>query len=60
MAPVWRLRHGRERRDEIVIPLTPRLVGDDMIGTAGTAAIKGWGSWRCLAISAARLCNPAR
>jgi DNA-binding transcriptional LysR family regulator len=40
--PVWRLRHSRERRDEIVVPLAPRLVSDDMVGLQ-QAAIKGLG-----------------
>jgi DNA-binding transcriptional LysR family regulator len=39
--PVWRLRHTR-RANEILIPLTPRLLGDDMIGLQ-RAAIKGLG-----------------
>jgi DNA-binding transcriptional LysR family regulator len=42
VAPVWRLRHGHQSRDEVVIPLTPRLLGDDMIGLQ-EAAIKGLG-----------------
>lgn len=42
LAPVWRLRHVREARDEIVLPLTPRLLGDDMVGLQ-EAAIKGLG-----------------
>jgi DNA-binding transcriptional LysR family regulator len=42
VAPVWRLRHAREARDEIVMPLTPRLLGDDMVGLQ-QAAIKGLG-----------------
>ncbi|KXF77249.1 LysR family transcriptional regulator [Paramesorhizobium deserti] len=40
--PVWRLRHVRQKRDEIVMPLTPRLLGDDMVGLQN-AAIKGLG-----------------
>lgn len=32
VAPVWRLRHARQARDEIVLPLTPRLLSDDMLG----------------------------
>lgn len=40
--PVWRLRHAHQRRDEIVVPLTPRLTGDDMVGLQ-QAAIKGLG-----------------
>ena len=40
--PVWRLRHARETRDEIVMPLTPRLLGDEMSGLQ-QAAIRGLG-----------------
>ena len=40
--PVWRLRHTRQKRDEIVVPLTPRLLGDDMVGLK-QASIKGLG-----------------
>lgn len=42
VAPVWRLRHTRQARDEIVVPLAPRLTGDDMVGLQ-QAAIKGLG-----------------
>jgi len=42
VAPVWKLRHTRQARDEIVMPLTPRLLGDDMIGLQ-QAAIRGLG-----------------
>jgi DNA-binding transcriptional LysR family regulator len=42
VAPVWRLRHARQARDEIVMPLTPRMLSDDMIGLQ-EAAIKGLG-----------------
>jgi DNA-binding transcriptional LysR family regulator len=43
VAPVWRLRHARlQAQDEIVMPLTPRLLGDDMVGLQ-QAAIKGLG-----------------
>ncbi|KAA0695474.1 LysR family transcriptional regulator [Neorhizobium sp. P12A] len=42
IAPVWRLRHARQARDEIVMPLAPRLLGDDMIGLQ-QAAISGLG-----------------
>lgn len=31
VAPVWRLRHSSDAKDEAVIPLTPRLLCDDMI-----------------------------
>jgi DNA-binding transcriptional LysR family regulator len=39
--PVWRLRPA-DRKDEVVIPLTPRLLSDDEIGLQ-QAAIKGLG-----------------
>jgi DNA-binding transcriptional LysR family regulator len=42
VAPVWRLRHARQAKSEIVMPLTPRLLGDDMVGLQ-RAAIKGLG-----------------
>lgn len=40
--PIWKLRHSQQRRDEIVMPLTPRLMSDDMVGLQ-QAAIKGLG-----------------
>ncbi|WP_423200478.1 HTH-type transcriptional regulator PgrR [Cupriavidus sp. H19C3] len=42
VAPVWRLRHASQAKDETVIPLTPRLVSDDMVGLQ-QAAIQGLG-----------------
>lgn len=42
VAPVWRLRHQTEPRDEIAMPLQPRLLGDDMVGLQ-EAAIRGLG-----------------
>ncbi|WP_259666939.1 LysR substrate-binding domain-containing protein [Rhizobium lentis] len=42
VSPVWRLRHARQARDEVVVPLTPRLIADDMVGLQ-QAAIKGIG-----------------
>lgn len=42
VAPVWRLRHAHEPRDEVIVPLTPRLLGDEMIGLQ-QAAIRGLG-----------------
>jgi DNA-binding transcriptional LysR family regulator len=42
VAPVWQLRHVRQSRDEVVMPLTPRLLSDDMVGLQ-EAAIKGLG-----------------
>jgi DNA-binding transcriptional LysR family regulator len=41
LAPVWRLRHSRKAR-EVVMPLAPRLLSDDMIGLK-QAAIVGLG-----------------
>jgi DNA-binding transcriptional LysR family regulator len=40
--PVWHLRHSGQKRDEIVVPLSPRLLSDDMVGLQ-QAAIKGLG-----------------
>jgi DNA-binding transcriptional LysR family regulator len=42
VAPVWRLRHARRAKDQVVMPLTPRLLSDDMI-TLKRAAIAGRG-----------------
>jgi DNA-binding transcriptional LysR family regulator len=42
VAPVWRLRHSREPRHKVVMPLTPRLLSDDMIDLK-QAAIAGLG-----------------
>jgi DNA-binding transcriptional LysR family regulator len=42
VAPVWRLRHSSEAKDEVVMPLTPRLLCDDMIALK-QAAIAGLG-----------------
>ncbi len=42
LEPVWRLRHAHQAKDEVVLPLTPRLLGDEMIGLQ-QAAIKGLG-----------------
>jgi DNA-binding transcriptional LysR family regulator len=42
VAPIWHLRHTHRMRDEVVIPLTPRLLSDDMVGLQ-EAAIKGLG-----------------
>ena len=42
VAPVWRLRRSSDVRDEVVIPLTPRLLCDDMIALK-QAAIAGLG-----------------
>ena len=41
VAPVWRLRHAGKAK-EVVMPLTPRLLSDDMIGLK-QAAIAGLG-----------------
>ena len=40
--PVWRLRHARQAKNEVVMPLTPRLLSDDMVGLQ-QAAICGLG-----------------
>jgi DNA-binding transcriptional LysR family regulator len=42
VAPVWRLRHARAAKDEVVMPLNPRLLSDDMI-TLKRAAVAGLG-----------------
>ncbi|ABR91607.1 transcriptional regulator, LysR family [Janthinobacterium sp. Marseille] len=42
VAPVWKLRHVSQAKDEIVMPLTPRLLSDDMVGLQ-RAAINGLG-----------------
>jgi DNA-binding transcriptional LysR family regulator len=42
VAPVWRLRRSSEAKDEVVIPLTPRLLCDNMIALKH-AAIAGLG-----------------
>ena len=42
VAPTWRLRHSSEGKDEMVMPLTPRLLSDDMVGLK-QAAIAGLG-----------------
>ena len=39
---VWRLRHACQTKNEIVMPLTPRILSDDMVGLQ-QAAIKGLG-----------------
>lgn len=41
VAPIWRLR-ARQGKNEVAVPLTPRLVSDDMVGLQ-QAAIKGLG-----------------
>jgi DNA-binding transcriptional LysR family regulator len=40
--PVWRLRHSRDAKDRVVMPLTPRLLSDEMVGLK-QAAIAGLG-----------------
>lgn len=42
VSPLWRLRHSRQQRDEVVMPLVPRLWGNDMVGLQ-EAAIQGLG-----------------
>ena len=50
VSPVWRLRRSAGRREEVVVPLTPRLLMDDMlslkdaaIGGLGVVALPGYG-----------------
>jgi DNA-binding transcriptional LysR family regulator len=47
--PIWRLRRSGGRREEVVVPLTPRLLVDDMlslkqaaIGGLGVVALPGY------------------
>jgi DNA-binding transcriptional LysR family regulator len=40
--PVWHLRHSSKAKNEVVMPLTPRLLSDDMIALK-QAAIAGLG-----------------
>jgi DNA-binding transcriptional LysR family regulator len=42
VAPVWRLRRSSESKDELIMPLTPRLLCDDMTALK-RAAIAGLG-----------------
>jgi DNA-binding transcriptional LysR family regulator len=42
VSPTWRLRHSNERKGEVVVPLMPRLMSDDMVGLK-QAAIAGLG-----------------
>ena len=49
VAPVWRLRHSSKARDAVVMPLTPRLLSDDMtalkqgaIAGLGIVALPGY------------------
>jgi DNA-binding transcriptional LysR family regulator len=42
VAPVWRLRHSSKAKGEVVMPLTPRLLSDDMTALK-QAAIAGLG-----------------
>jgi DNA-binding transcriptional LysR family regulator len=42
VSPVWRLRRSSKVKDEVVLPLTPRLLCDDMIALK-QAAIAGLG-----------------
>jgi DNA-binding transcriptional LysR family regulator len=49
VSPIWRLRRSGRRREEVVVPLTPRLLIDDMlslkqaaIGGLGVVALPGY------------------
>jgi len=42
VAPMWRLRHAKRTKDQVTMPLTPRLLSDDMV-TLKRAAVAGQG-----------------
>jgi DNA-binding transcriptional LysR family regulator len=42
VAPRWRLRHAAGTRPEVVVPLSPRLISDDMVSLK-QAALEGCG-----------------
>ena len=42
VSPIWRLRRSGRRREDVVVPLTPRLLMDDMLSLK-RAAIDGLG-----------------
>lgn len=42
IAPSWRLRHANRAGEEVVVPIAPRLMSDDMVGLQ-QAAIRGLG-----------------
>jgi DNA-binding transcriptional LysR family regulator len=49
VSPIWRLRRSGRRREEVIVPLTPRLLIDDMlslrqaaIGGLGIVALPGY------------------
>jgi DNA-binding transcriptional LysR family regulator len=42
VSPIWRIRHSSGREEEVVVPLTPRLLMDDMVSLK-QAAIAGLG-----------------
>ena len=42
VSPIWRLRRSGRRREEVIVPLTPRLLVDDMLSLK-QAAIGGLG-----------------
>jgi DNA-binding transcriptional LysR family regulator len=39
VSPVWRLRRSSGRREEVVVPLTPRLLIDDMLSLKQAAVV---------------------
>lgn len=42
LAPTWRLRHSSKAKEEVIVPLSPRFLSDDMVGLKH-AAIAGLG-----------------
>ena len=56
VAPVWRLRHSRDGKGEVVVRLKPRLLSDDMTGLK-QAAMTGLGVVALPATSVAKKCD---
>jgi DNA-binding transcriptional LysR family regulator len=66
VAPVWRLRRSSEAEEEVVMPLTPRLLCDDMIalkqaaiGGLGVVALPGYVCREDIRMGALRQVLPA-
>ena len=65
VSPIWRLRRSGRRGEEVVVPLTPRLLMDDMlslkqaaIGGLGIVALPGYVCRDDLQAGALRLVLP--
>jgi DNA-binding transcriptional LysR family regulator len=65
VSPIWRLRRSGRRREEVIVPLTPRLLMDDMlslkqaaIGGLGIVALPGYVCRDDLQAGALRLVLP--